>query len=279
MASSSKQTRGNRRSGKRTAAVWHGTNADAVRSSDRAISSHGTRRRVQFSWRWMSALIVLAMIGVLALFFIPQIFYVHTIAVGGLETISKEEIFYLSGVADYHIFWVDPKQVEANLVDYPTISEAQVRLGWPPQMVQIIIRERQPAVIWQQAGIERWIDLQGRVMQLRQARDDLITISYDGLASRPLEINDVVPVDVVNGALQLHTLFPDMNTFRYSPDFGLGFPDNRGWQAWFGVGTDMPNRVLIYNALVEDLLSRGIQPNVVSVADPDSVYYAGTWGR
>ena len=52
-----------------------------------------------------------------------------------------------------------------------------------------------------------------------------------------------------------------------------------GWDAWFGTGTDMPNKLLIYNALVERLQARGIQPNVISVADPNAVYYSTVLGR
>lgn len=215
----------------------------------------------------------------MALFFGAGAFYVHTIAVGGLETLTKEEVFALTQTANYHLFWIDPVQVRENLIESPTIADAEVRLGWPPQMVQIIIQERQPVLVWEQAGAATWIDLQGRVMQLREDRPNLMRVSYEGLADTPLGPNDSVPVEVVNGALQLRELLVDITVLRYSPDYGLGFRDARGWDAWFGAGTDMPDKILIYNALVDDLLARGIQPNVVSVADPNAVYYSTLLGR
>lgn len=241
--------------------------------------SHGIERRFRFSWRFVSAFIVLVMLGLLVLFFSAGTFYVHTVAVGGLETLTKEEVFALTNVANYHLFWIDPEQVRDDLIGSPTIADADVTLGWPPQMVRIVIQERQPVLVWEQAGAATWIDLQGRVMRLREDRPNLIRVSYEGAAEDPLGPNDSVPPGVVNGALQLRELLTDIDLLRYSPDYGLGFRDARGWDAWFGTGTDMPDKILIYNTMVDNLLSRGIQPNVVSVADPNAVYYSTLLGR
>jgi len=210
----------------------------------------------------------------LGLFFLSDGFYVHTVAVSGLQTLTREEVFALTDVADYHLFWVDPSTVQANLVASPTINEADVRLGWPPQMVRITIQEREPVLIWEQGGTATWIDLQGRAMELRQDRSNLVRIAYQGLASATLEPDDTIPADVVNGALQLRELLVDIEQLNYSPDKGLGFRDGRGWDAWFGTGTDMPNKALVYNALVERLLARGIQPTLVSVGDAEHPYYS-----
>ena len=89
---------------------------------------------------------------VLALLFSSDAFYVHSIAVGGLKYMSSNEIFTLTNVTNMHIFWVDPDQVRADILSSPTIADAQVRIGWPPNMVQIVITEREPALVWEQAG-------------------------------------------------------------------------------------------------------------------------------
>lgn len=219
------------------------------------------------------------MLGLLGLFFISGTFYVHTVAVGGMETLTKEEVFALTNAANFHLFWIDPETVRENLIASPTITDAEVKLGWPPQMVQIVIQERQPALVWEQAGVATWIDLQGQVMQLREDRTDLVRVTYEGLADAPLGPNSIIQPDVVNGALQLRELLTDINVLRYDPNFGLGFRDARGWDAWLGTGTDMPNKILIYNALVDDLAVRGIQPTVINVADPEAVYYSTLLGR
>lgn len=274
MATGSRRTRTRRRNDTRSPAIWRGT----LTREQRTVS-HGAEPRFQVGWRAASLVIVIAMLGLLGLFFGSGAFYVHTVAVGGMETLTKEEVFALTDSANFHLFWVDPEQIRENLIASPTITDAEVRLGWPPQMVQIVIQERQPALVWEQAGAATWIDLQGQVMQLREDRTDLIRVSYEGLADAALGPNDTIPADVVNGALQLRALLTDIDVMRYDPNLGLGFRDARGWDAWLGVGTDMPNKILIYNALVDDLLSRGITPSIVNVADPEAVYYSTLLGR
>ena len=276
----SKEQRQRRRSEARTPAVWRGQAATPIpRDRPTERTPHGARRGVKFSWRVVSGGVVGTMIALLGLFFGADTFYVQSVAVGGTQTLSKEEVFGLSGIAGYHIFWIDPETVEQNLTASPTISEADVRLAWFPQMVQITVQEREPALIWEQAGVATWVDLQGRVMTLRADRDDLVRVAYEGLAPTALRPNDTIPPDVVQGALQLHTLFPDVPVLRYSRAYGLGFKADDGWDAWFGTGTDMPDKVLIYNTMVRNLQGRGLPLRVVSVADPDAVYYATVGSR
>jgi cell division septal protein FtsQ len=260
---------------RRAAVIRNTPNPNAT---ERASVAHGQRRGVTFSWRVVSGAIVLTMLSLLSLFWRADAFYVHTIAVGGLQTLSKEDVFALSEVADYHVFWVEPAQVRENLIESPTIADARVTVGWVPPMVRILVEEREPALVWEQAGTAVWIDIHGRVMVLTEDRDNLLRVTYDGLASAPLQPQDSVPQEVVQGALQLQTLLAGQ-PLRYRTDYGLGIWDERGWDAWFGVGTDMPNRLAIYNALVSDLMARNIQPDVISVADPDAVYYATLFGR
>ncbi len=210
----------------------------------------------------------------LALFITADAFYVHTIAVGGLQTLTKEEVFALTDVANLHLFWVNPEAVRENLLASPTIANASVLVGWPPNMVQIVIQEREPALVWEQSGVATWIDLQGQVMQLREDRDDLLRVVVEDPLSEVLGPNSQVDPEIVNGALRLHELLVSVDVLRYHGEKGLGFRDLRGWDAWFGQGLDMSDKILVYNALVENLIARGIQPSEVSVANPQAAYYS-----
>ena len=256
----------------RAPGVWRGPLAS---STERPAVQHGARDRGGWlGWRAVSGFILTCLVGVLFLFFSVDIFYVHSIAVGGLQYLTKEEVFALTEIANMHIFWVDPQQVRQSILRSPTIADAQVEVGWPPQMVTIIVEERQPALVWEQAGTVTWVDVQGRVMQLREDRTDLLRIvAVEGLEG-PLGPNVQVDVDVVSGALQLRSLFPTMANLRYHPEKGLGYIDGRGWEAWFGTGTNMPEKVVVYDAIVQNLTARGIQPREVNVVDPHAPFYA-----
>src|SRR5690606_15701662 len=264
------------REGRRTArmpAIWRGPLTPPEAADDGPAVPHGTQGRVFVSWRVFSGLIVASLAAVLFPVFSADVFYVRSIAVGGLRYLTKEEVFALSGIANMHLFWIDPQEVRANILRSPTIADASVHVGWPPQMVQIVIQEREPALVWEQAGLATWIDLQGRVMRQWEDRPDLVRVLADTVTDGPLSPEVRIPVDVVNGALQLQELLPQEKLLRYHPDNGLGIKDERGWDAWFGVGTDMPEKILIYNAIVANLQARSIQPSVINVVNPDAPFY------
>jgi hypothetical protein len=271
------RSREGRRRTERLPGVWHGTLSQAE-GSPRPVIQHGARGRVLVGWRFFSGMIIACLLLVLFLFFSADAFYVHSIAVGGLEYLTKEEVFALSDIANMHIFWVDPAAVRASILRSPTVADATVYVGWPPQMVQIVVEERQPALVWEQAGVAAWIDVQGRVMPQRQDRPDLLRI-YDYDTEGPLAPNTRVDTGAVSGALQLRSMFPNIDALRYHPHKGLGYQDGRGWQVWFGVGTNMPEKIRVYDAIVENLLSRTIYPEEINVARPDAPYYCCVGGR
>ena len=243
------------------------------------VVQHGAESRSGVSWRVFSGLIVISLTLVLMLFFTLDLFYVHSIAVGGLRYTTKEEVFALANIANLHVFWVDADEVRRNILRSPTVADAQVIVGWPPNMVQIVVQEREPAVVWEQAGVAVWVDIQGRVMRQREDRPDLVRVIVDDSVEGPLGPNVAVPLDAVTGALQLKSLRPNIDMLRYSPYKGLGYQDGRGWEAWFGTGTDMPEKLQVYETLVANLLSRSIQPREVNVVNPDAPFYSVLWGR
>ncbi len=268
-------SREGRRRNSRAPGIWRGP----LRTADRPKVEHGVRDRSFVGWRLISGLIVVGLFGVLFVFFSADAFYVHSIAVGGLQDLTKEEVFALTDIADMHIFWVDPDQVRESLLRSPTVADAQVAVGWPPQMVKVTIEERQPALVWEQAGVATWIDLQGRVMRLRDERPDLIRIVTESQIDGPLGPNVQLETGTVSGALQLDSLYPEIDVLRYHPEKGLGYTDGRGWEAWFGTGTDMPEKLIVYEALVENLVGRGIQPGEINVANRHAPFYSVVRGR
>jgi len=260
-----------RKTGSRTPSIVRGS-APAAGVAERPVTEHGARRSGVAGWRFISGMIVLGMLVVIFLFFSANIFYIHGIGVAGLKYISKEEVFALSGIANMHIFWIDPQEVRKNILRSPTIADATVTVGWPPNMVQIAIQEREPALVWEQASVPVWLDIQGRVMNMREDRSDLLRVVSD-VSDGPLGVNVQIGVDIVTGALQLKALRNNITDLRYDPIKGLGYADGRGWMAWFGTGTEMPEKLGTYEAIVSNLQGRGIHPTEVNVVDPDAPFY------
>lgn len=262
-----------------------GTNYTGVLRSDRnRASDERTLSQIEepkgFRWRVISGLMILLLSAVLFLFFYSDVFYVTNIRVGGVDYITVEEVFTYADVANYHIFWVTPEMIANNVERYPSIANAQVRIGWPPNMVTITVEEREPALIWEQNGVAFWIDVQGNLMDLREDRPDLVRIIVDDpLVEGPLGDASGLDPDIVFGVLQLHDIRPDILAWRYDPVNGLGWRNDNGWDIWLGTGTDMDEKLQIYETLASSIIARGIQPGEINIVSADDPYYTVLWGR
>jgi hypothetical protein len=227
-----------------------------------------------FSWRAVSGMLVVGLSVVLYLFMTMDAFYVSSVAIGGEKYLSREEIFRYSDIARRQIFWIDPHEVEKRLEAVPNIADAQVLVGWPPNMVQIIVTEREPALTWEQ-GVRVWVDVNGIVMKQREDRPDLLRIVVPG-ATEPIGVGERIPQSIVEGALFLKKRYANIDVLLYDSTKGLGYHDGRGWTVWFGTGEDMDTKLLVYNQLVADITDK-LQPGEIIMSDPDRPYYTVLW--
>lgn len=277
-----RRPRGGARDAARKPAVYRGGALPRPEPPEKPVE-HGAKPRSAVNWRLFSALIVLLLVGILALFLVLDAFYVRTISVAGLTYMPRDEVFTLSGIVSeggyQHLFWLDPEEIRQNILRSPSVADARVYIGWPPETVQVIIQEREPSLVWVQSGVAVWLDLQGRVMRQRVDLPHLLRVDsqLEGVPSPSSELVPDVEL-VVSGALQLRELLPSLSALRYHPDNGLGFTDPGGWEAWFGSGSDMPVKIVVYRALVQNLTQRGIIPREINVIDPDAPFYA-VWGQ
>lgn len=249
----------------------------------------GTPRLIFVSWRWLSGSLSLGLLIVLYLLLSHGEFYVHQIYVGYTDSehfLTPDEVYGLTGLANSHIFWADAAAIKAQLEANPQIASADVQIGWPPNMVQVTVTERQPALIWEQSGQRVWIDVRGRVMALRRDMPDLVRVvvekpsqavhigkcQWQGV-DRVLGRGDCIDQNTVNGVLQFKALYPNVTEVVYDPVKGLGFHEGGNYTLWFGDGIDIQTKMDVYNAIISDLRQRGITPVEINVANPDAPYY------
>ncbi len=241
------------------------------------------RRRpplLAFSWRWVSALMVLALSAALTVIWTNKAFTVSQAEVGGVRYVPAAELFALAGVAGQHILQVDPQEVAARLEASPSLDAAQVIVRWPARVI-ILVREREPALIWEQGGERYWVDVNGHLMPLRAELPQLVRVINEGAAipfrcpGPACEEGAAVSIDaaVVLGTQQLKTLRTNIDVLYYDPVHGLSYQDGRGWRGYFGVGTDMNLKLLVYETLVADLEARGLQPVYIDVSNPQAPFY------
>lgn len=243
----------------------------------------GTRQREArpVRWRVVSLGIVVVTLLFLAVIFISPTFYVRNIEIGGLRYVPSDEIFTQSGIADYHILWVEPNLVADRIADSPSLDSVEVYVRWPSRVI-VLVREREPALIWEQDNARYWVDVNGNLMLMRQELPTLVRVINNG---------DIIPFrcpgpdcpegdtaltidpDVVLGTQQLKTLRPEITVLYYDPSRGLSYDDNRGWRGHFGDGVNMDRKLVIYESIIADLGRRGLRPAYIDVSNPDAPFY------
>ncbi len=238
------------------------------------------RRRAFSRWRIASAAMFVLFCAILMLFFTSDVFYVRSIQVRGNNHVTREEVFAFSDIANYHMFWLDPEQIRQSVLRSSSIADISVTLGWPPNLITINVQERQPAIVWSDAGAETWIDIQGRVMQARAEMPNLlhvnlITESEYGGTLRAEDFSG----EMVLGALRLQEILPEGEHLRLHPIHGLGWTNELGWQVWMGSDSAavMSEKVKMYNVLVENIISRAIPIAELNIANPNAPFYSVLW--
>jgi cell division septal protein FtsQ len=227
-------------------------------------------KQIAFSARWMSLGLVVVCIFALVLIGRDDSFYLISMPVKGNVSIPASEIIANSGLSGSHIFAADPNQAASKIGDMPGVISATVTLEWPNH-VTIKISEDSPVALWSQNGHNYWITIHGDLVPARVSSSGLLLIESEEEASGE---NIYIPDDVLEGALMLRDLRPNIDRLSYRMGNGLSYQDGRGWQVYFGSGQDMEQKLVVYEAIVEELLSKSITPAYISVRNGLKPYYS-----
>lgn len=251
-------------------------------------------RQVLLSARWLSLGVLALSIYALTLIGLEERFYLTAIPVEGVISVPATEVVQASSLAGSHVFAADPGTAAQQIMDnVPGIISATVTLGWPNQ-VQIKVTEDSPIAIWVEGSNQFWVTRNGRLIPARSQSLGLLMIQSEietsNAAPDETETADeangeavvvetsnphirFVPRDVLAGALQLKELRPNIDRLFYRPSSGLSYQDGRGWRVFFGTGTDMPQKLVVYETIVDELLAQGLTPQYVSVSNQEKPYY------
>jgi cell division septal protein FtsQ len=225
--------------------------------------------RVRLGWRAMSITLVALLSVLLGRMLTDPGMYINGVNLGGAALVPGEEIYAAAGIAGQHIFWVDAAEVQRKVSAVPGIASANVHIDWPAT-VTIQVVERIPVVSWTEGSQKSWVDADGNKFAARTDLPGLLPITVDDAAGTAYKI---APPAAVAGALQLQQLRPNIEMLHYDSQHGLSYQDGRGWRGYFGVGTDMVQKLAVYEQLVTNLTARGVQPKTISVESYQAPYY------
>lgn len=240
-----------------------------------------TLPQLTFGPRWFSFLLVTACAMMMYLYVSEPVFLTQEAVILGNQRVSAQEINAVLGIRNHPAAFLNPAQIEYNIrASFPEIYGAYVQVELPAQ-VTITVVERQPVAAWQQDGQVVWVDAQGYAFPPRGQAEGLITVNATGQPPAPeVDPNQTIgarpflkpELSAALAALAPH--LPEGAELMYDPQYGLGWSDPRGWQVYFGQNNqEMPLKLLVYQAMVEHLTTRGVQPALINVEYPNAPFY------
>lgn len=237
-------------------------------------------KRLLFTSRWISLSVLSLSIYALVLIGSDEHFYLTIIPVEGTISITPGKVVESSGLASIHAFAADPSLAARRIAELPGVISASVTLKWPNQ-ASIQIVEDSPIAVWREGGSQFWITFEGNLIPSSGNAAGLLVIESEmPLSSDGEDVAGTVrpslaflPEDVLSGALLLRELRPNIDRLYFRPASGLSFQDGRGWRVHFGTGTDMEQKLVVYETMLEDILARELTPAYISVSNQEKPYY------
>lgn len=213
--------------------------------------------------------ILLALVGALVYFFLSEEFYIYGAEVVGNELVSAEEIYWKSGLEGFSIFFVDPAQVEANLLRLPEIARAKVSCTLPNR-VRIEVVERRPCFIWETPQARYFVDEGGVIMPARREEPGLtVVLSL-------LSPGERLPRNLVETVRRLQKALPEAKIFQYSQSDGFSFlyeEHGKNWTVYLGDDEDLAIKVAALKALTQRLASEEIRTESIDLRFRGRAYF------
>jgi hypothetical protein len=232
--------------------------------------------------RLVSAILCTVLLFSLYALLSTSTFKVEAAEVSGNERLGTNEISNALGIVGKPIFFAAPAQVAASLLKgYPDLASAEVHVAFPNRII-VNVAERTPVLGWYQDGVVVWIDKDGLVIPSRGESLKLLKVLAESNA-KPLQLDFRQAMDqkvpfmtsaMVQAFINLSSSAPAGGALRYNTTYGMGWDDVQGWQVFFGQEPgDLPAKLTVYQAIVTTLVSQGIHPTLISVADPEHPVY------
>ena len=251
--------------------------------------------KLTLSWRLLSGLLAIAAAVMLFMMRSGDIFRVNAVNLSGGVRVPADEIKASLNVTGDSIILVQPREVEAQILEkFPDIKRAHVSVAMPASL-NIAIEERIPAILWYQNDQELfWIDQDGFTFTVRGEANLPIRVYSDTIPPHalgyvdpkalfsPEEMKDlefdpsIPPVDpeFVLAIQKLNTIKPADTPMLFTQENGIGWADPNGWQVFFGDNTeDIDMKLIEYNHIVKAILDKNLQPVLISMEFLHAPFY------
>jgi hypothetical protein len=235
----------------------------------------------QLGPRWVSAGMTLVLGFMLLTMWTASPFTVKGADLVGNQRIGTTEINAVLGMIGKPIFDAVPAQIEANLhTAYPDLASVKAQVGFLNHITVDVV-ERTPILAWYQNGVVTWIDATGVAFTPRGDMQGLVQVVATGAPANvpldttlPLYAQKFITPDMVQAMSILATDVPAGMPMTFDPVYGIGWQDPRGWSVYFGQDAkDISLKKVVYNAIIDTLTLKGVQPSLISVEYLNAPFY------
>jgi cell division septal protein FtsQ len=194
--------------------------------------------------------------------------------VNGVAIVPADDVLKAAGIDGANLFLLSPAEIGDRIVQrIPGIRQVSVLVDLTGR-VSINVVERVPILLWEQDGLDYWVDSQGVVYPATETLAGLVKVEVPGQGPQLAPDGQAYldPSLVVN-ALEMAVALPSGSRILYDTAHGLGMSDPGGWTVYFGTSGNIELKMETYQRLLQKLNAAGIRPAVVDVSDLWQPYY------
>lgn len=191
---------------------------------------------------------------------------VQWVEVIGCQYLSADAVVKASGLAGAWTVALDPKVVEARVLEVPGVLAADVQVTGRSR-VRITVQEDLPVANLVVGGQTYWVSAAGRVTGAASEIGSLPRVVVAG------EWKDSALPGLMGGLRSLLAMYPGQREFSYDMSRGYVFTSALGCPVYFGNASDLERQVAVLSALESELGEQGVTPQFISLISVDGAYY------
>ncbi len=235
------------------------------------VSSWAVWRLLRARWFIFVGLLLVVMIGMATWVHTDDRWFLYRedARFSGLTHLSEDELWQLSGIDGWNMFWLDTGAVRRQLLANPYVADADVYISPVQGTVNIDVTEARPVALWVTDDGTRWLLPSGAAVEPRGSTPPGLLQIIDGgaVATAPgAALGSAIDGDVLASAESLLQVLPGVAPLRYNRQIGLNFQlqDKPYWVYW-GDGTNVQRKLDNLAAAVKLLEDGTLEGTVIDV--------------
>ncbi len=203
--------------------------------------------------------------------------YAENVHFNHLKYVQSADLFRLTQVDGWNIFWLHPQDIRERLLQNPFVSDARVALKLPGT-VTITVQEQNPVALWVTNAGTFWLAPDGAAVPVQGKPDPQLPQIIDSLQEARSVSGATTPAidpQILSGSLTLLKALPELeNKVRFNHSIGLNFqlPQLHVWVYW-GDGLQMEKKLEDLTAMRKALIVNNAPAQIVDVRFVDRPYW------